>query len=1202
MGIRTQLLLGFGVVFALMVVNAAVMYKSTNSLIESQDQVENTYQAVVLAGRLKTITMELQSTKRGFLISGEEAFQEPFAQARTAYRQEMERLKEIVADNRSQLQRLADVDQLVNRWIEAVAVPKIEARRKAQSADGTGTAIAGLIKEDETGRRLFREIHQKIEAFESGQQRQREEESKENSMLAHRSVWTVILGTLVAVILGTVIMLFTARTVRRQVGGEPALIAGIAEQIGKGNLDVQMEGEAEGATGIRSALGAMLKSLRENQERARKQDWLKTGVARLNEVMRGGPAIVDLAASVVSEITTYLDAQVGTFYVVNRETPPSLALMGSYAYKKRKNLSNGFAFGEGLVGQAALEKQQILVRNVPEDYITVTSGIGERVPTFICVTPFMYEGQVKGVTEIGTLHEMTDTQLEYLEQVMPALAIAVEASESRTRLTQALSEAQQLSEELQVQQEELRTTNEELEEHTLRLRESEEKLKVQQEELQVTNEELEERNGLLQRQKLEVERVKKEVEIKAREVAQASKYKSEFLSNMSHELRTPLNSLLLLAQSLAENKEETLTDDQVQSARIIHRSGSDLLNLINEILDLAKIEAGKMDLRLAPVQIIDFAEGIRSVFQPLAEQKGLRLEVIVDSEAPTEIVTDRKRMEQVIKNLVSNAIKFTQSGQVTVEYGRLNTATDTDLSLSKLDPERAVSIMVKDTGIGIAREHQGAIFEAFQQADGSTARKYGGTGLGLSISRELARLLGGEIQLDSTLGSGSTFTLFLPVSPTTGLSSGKNGLTARLNPGEAHPHVGVEGQVEAVVVQQIEDDRQGLGASDRVILIIEDDPNFAKILRDKCHERGLKSLVAATGEDGLDLAYKHLPHGILLDIRLPGMDGWSVLSALKDDTRTRHIPVHVVSVEEEAIESLRKGAVGHTTKPINREDLEQAFVRLEEFSKGTLKRVLVIEDDPIVRTRIVELVGNDDVMVDEVATAGEAIDAIRSTQYACAILDIGLPDMDGRDLLKKLQEERVEVPPIIVHTSRDLTPEEEMAVREHADSIVLKDVRSIERLLDEVSLFLHWMVSSLPEQKRQIITDLHETDALLREKKVLIVDDDMRTLFALSRLLADRGMQTLKAENGERALRLLDEVPDVDIVLTDIMMPVMDGFNTIKRIREQPRFHNLPVIALTAKAMPKDREDCMQAGANDYMTKPVDQDRLISMLRVWLYR
>ncbi len=1200
MKLRTQLLLGYAVVFVLMVIIAGVTYTSTTRLVTSQDLVEETYQTIVLASRLEVFTVEMQNAKRGFLISGDEDLLQSFEEARKAYRQGMDRLKSAVSSNPRQVLRLEEVDSQVNTWIDTVAVPQIEARRRIAGQEAPADRAAALVKEGVKGRTLFREVHQKLESFVETQRNLRQEQTKENDLMAKRSVWSVILGTLLAIVLGTGIMLFTTRRVLRQVGGEPATIAGIAEEIGKGNLDVRFDDGTEGGTGIRSAIGNMLESLRENRKQAEHRDWLKTGIARLNEVMSGDPDLGTLASKVISEITTYLDAQVGALYLAQDGVDRTLSLKGSYAYKKRKNLSNMFALGEGLVGQAALEKQQILLKNVPEDYIKVTSAIGERVPSFICVTPFVYEARVKGVIEIGTLNEMTDLHLEYLEQVMPALAVAVETSESRTRLVQALTESQQLSEELQVQQEELRTTNEELEEQTQRLKESEEKLKVQQEELQVTNEELEEKNELLERQKQEVELAKKEIEAKAKELATASKYKSEFLSNMSHELRTPLNSLLLLAQSLAENKEGTLTDEQVQSARIIHGSGTDLLNLINEILDLAKIEAGRTDLRLGPLRALDFAEGVRAVFQPLAEQKGLLLEVTVDSKAPEEIVTDRKRVEQVIKNLVANAIKFTQSGQVTVEYGRPSPGAD--LSRSGLLPDRSVSIMVKDTGIGIPKEQQGVIFEAFQQADGSTARRFGGTGLGLSISRELARLLGGEIQLESTPGSGSTFTLYLPVALKPDHTPALPSPITRPASSNAARDTGSEKNLQAMVVQQIEDDREVVVEGDKVVLIVEDDPKFARILCEKCHEKGFKCLAAATGEGGLDLAVKHIPLGIILDIRLPGIDGWAVLSALKDDTRTRHIPVHVVSVEEASIESMRKGAVGHFTKPITRENLEEAFKRLEDTSTDSPKRVLVVEDDENMRQRVVELIGDVDVMVDEASTGAQAIDAVRSTQYDCVILDIGLPDMDGRELLKRLQEDKVELPPIIIHTARDLTTEEEIAVREYADSVVLKDVRSTERLLDEVSLFLHSMVSRMPERKRQIIRNLHETDELLRDKRVLIVDDDMRTLFALSHLLSERGMRTLKAENGERALQLLDTDPGVDIVLMDIMMPVMDGYETMAKIRDLERFRRLPIIALTAKAMPKDREHCLAAGANDYMTKPVDQERLVSMLRVWLYR
>lgn len=1200
MRLRTKLIIGYAVVFVLMMVNAGVTYTSVSWLISSRDAVALTDQTVILASRVEGFTAEMQNSKRGFVLNPDDEIFRHFGEARHSYEQVMERLETLVSTNPTQLRRLNELESRVNTWIDTVALPQMEARKTLAKEGAPPEKLATLLKEGTSGRTLIRDVHTRLAAFSDAQRVLREQQSRENEFFAKCSVWIVLVGTALALVCGAAIIFVTTRSVVRQVGGEPAAIEQIADEIGKGNLDVHFEGDLGGGTGIKAAIGTMLGFLRKARSEAQDRDWLRTGIARLNEAMSGDPEVADLAAKAITEISSYLNAQVGVLYVAEDGAKPRYRLMGSYAYKKRKNLSNVFELGEGLVGQAARENQQILVSNVPEDYITVTSGTGETVPAFICVTPFAYEGRVKGVLEIATLTDLKDLHLTYLEQVMPILAVVVEASERRTKLATALAQSQQLSEELQVQQEELRTTNEELQEHTQRLKQSEEKLRIQQEELQVTNAELEEKNELLQRQKREVERANQDIEVKAKELAVASKYKSEFLSNMSHELRTPLNSLLLLAQTLAENKEGTLTEEQVQSARIIQRSGADLLNLINEILDLAKIEAGRMDLRVAPFKALSLAEGIRGMFQPLAEQKGLGLEVAVSPEAPPEIVTDRKRMEQVVKNLVSNAIKFTHTGSVAVTYCR--PAAGVDLSRSGLRAEESIAVVVKDTGIGVPEAQQNVIFEAFQQGDGSTARKYGGTGLGLSISRELARLLGGEIQLESRPGSGSTFTLYLPIllksegtAEYAGTPQARNAVN--FDAGNARQ----EGQ-QHLIGQRMSDDREGIAQGDKAILVVEDDPRFAKILCDKCHEKGFKCLAAGTGEEGLAMAAKYLPLGIILDIRLPGIDGWAVLTALKEDTRTRHIPVHVASVEEASVESIRKGAIGHVTKPLSREDLEEAFKKLEETAESTTKKVLIVEDDPEMRHRITELISDGDVEVDEAATGREALEAMHARPYACVILDIGLPDMEGTDLLKQLEREKLELPPIIIHTARDLSQEQQLALREYADSVVLKDVRSTERLLDEVSLFLHRMVSRMPETKRQIIKNLYETDSLLKDKKVLIVDDDMRTLFALSRLLTERGMKTLKAENGEGALRVLDSDPDVDVVLMDIMMPVMDGYETMTRIREQEKFRGLPIIALTAKAMPKDREHCLAAGANDYMTKPLDPDRLISMLRVWLYR
>ena len=927
------------------------------------------------------------------------------------------------------------------------------------------------------------------------------------------------------------------------------------------------------------------------------QDWMKTGIVRLGEVMSGDPDLTTIATRAISEISTYLDAQVGVMYMVQEGTGDSLSLMGSYAYSKRKNLSNVFKLGEGLVGQAALEKKQILIQNVPEDYVKVVSGLGERVPRYICVTPFLFEGNTKGVVEIGTLNEMTDREMEYLNQVMPALAMSVQSSEGRSVVARLLSESQALSEELQTQQEELRVSNEELQEQTNSLIVSEEELKVQQEVLRVTNEELLESNTLLDRQKRDVEKARSNIETQATELALASKYKSDFLANMSHELRTPLNSLLLLAQSLLDNKPGNLTGDQVECATIIRNSGNDLLNLINEILDLSKIEAGRMDLQLGTVRLSDLADSVRDSFGHMTENKSLNLEVAVHENAPSEIRSDQKRIEQILKYLISNAIKFTDLGSVTVSFARPSEGTN--LLISGLTADKCLAIVVRDTGIGIASENQKIIFEAFQQIDGGTARKYGGTGLGLSISRELARLLGGEIQIESQPGSGSAFTLYLPVEAPAGRGNSSKVTHTVFRADErivSKPTRSVAGVV------QIEDDRDNLVKDDRLILVIEDDPSFARILYHKCHDKGFKCLAAPTGEEGLELARKHQLGAIILDINLPGMDGWAVLGALKENTNTRHIPVHIASVDGTPSEAFRRGAVGLVNKPLTQEDLEETFSRLERVSPGKLKRILVIDDDPVLRHETVKLLGDKDVKVDEAESGLQALEALRSGGYDCMVLDLKLPDIDGDELLKRLEREGVDLPPVIVYTALDLTPEQEADLREHTEAVVIKDVRSQERLLDEVSLFLHRIVSEMPSKKRQIIMGLHDTDALLREKKVLIVDDDMRTTFALSRLLSEHGMKAVKADNGMRALKLLEEQPDVDIVLMDIMMPTMDGYEAMKLIRKQEKFRKLPIIALTAKAMPEDRQKCLAAGADDYLQKPVDQERLFSMMRVWLYR
>ena len=967
-----------------------------------------------------------------------------------------------------------------------------------------------------------------------------------------------------------------------------------------------------------------------------RKEWVSNGIAKLNAVFQVQGNTIDLAGRIISTLTEYASAQMGAFYIQDTAIDTSaLTLIASHAYTRRKNVSCRFIPGEGIIGQSALERKQILISDVPDDYVRIVSGLGESAPRYLCVTPLLFEDAVKGMVEIASFNPITDSALEYLRQAAPMVAVAIEATQSRERVTQALQKAQQLTVELEAQQKELQQTNAELEEQTAQLKISEQKLQQQQAdlerfnaeleeqtaqlkiseqklqqqqtELEVANDELTQTNNLLERQKAEIELARKNIAVQAEEVALASKYKSEFLANMSHELRTPLNSLLLLARSLRENISGNLTEEQVESASVIFESGSDLLTLINEILDLSKIEAGRMELRLEEIDLMDVERTILSQFDHMAKAQKLSLQVVSEPGAPTRIVSDIQRLGQVLKNLIGNALKFTETGGVTLSFAI--PAAGVQLSRSGLDPEHTLAIHVTDTGIGIPQDKQKIIFEAFQQADSGDKRRFGGTGLGLSISREITALLGGEIQLTSEPGKGSTFSIYLPLrigepgvrvgkKSTPAAPAGAGMETAPISP---HP-IAPPPPAHAPAAVSIKDDRDAISETDRVMLVVEDDLRFGNILSGIIRERGFKCIRAATGEEGIDLAREYKPNGVILDIQLPGMDGWAVLNALKHDVSLRHIPVHIISVEEATAKNLGVGAIGHAAKPIGREQIMEVLERLEAASALAPKRVLVVEDDERMRKETVRIIGNGNVTVEEAGTGQKAIEALRTQTFALVIMDLGLPDMQGLDLLKQIAAEKISLPPVIIHTVRELTIEEEYFLRNYADSIIIKDVRSQERLIDEVALFLHRVVRDLPEENRRAILHLRESDEPLRGKKVLIVEDDMRTMFAMARILAGHGVNPLKAEHGERALAILDEQPDIDLVLMDVMMPVMDGYEATRRIRSQDRFAKLPIITLTAKAMKEDRQKCLEAGATDYLSKPVDPDRLTSLMRVLLCR
>lgn len=947
-----------------------------------------------------------------------------------------------------------------------------------------------------------------------------------------------------------------------------------ANNVASGDYAVDFTPRSDKDT-LGNALKKMTRSLRETTAANEKHNWLTAGQNQLNEKLIGDQSIEELATNTISFLCAYLKANIGAVYLFNDEDK-ALVLNGQYAFLSPEDTKEKFALNEGLIGQAAREQKQISLRDITEEQIRITSSVLNAKPKHLLITPFLFEGKTLGVIEVGRLTDFSETEKEFINASMESIAISVNSAIARKQIQELLEETKAQSEELQMQQEELKQTNEELEEQT-------QNLKQQQEELQMTNEELEEQTQSLEMKNKEVEAAKYDIEQKTKQLEISSRYKSEFLSNMSHELRTPLNSLLILSKDLSENRKKNLDKDQVESAGIIYKSGHDLLVLINEVLDLSKIEAGKMSINIERVSLRNFTDELIRNFKHHAEQKGLKLTSKLDKELPESIRTDSQRLNQILKNLLSNAIKFTEKGSVNISINRYT--------------ESMVIISVTDTGIGIQEDKQMAIFEAFQQADGGTSRKYGGTGLGLSISRELAKLLGAEIKLSSKPNEGATFSVIIPLEihheyEPAGTNTLKETVLYK-------PHAGNDAKY--LNYPSIEDDRDSITRDDKVVLIIEDDLTFASTLLKQANKKGFKCLSVATGEDGLLFAAKYKPQAIILDMELPGINGHNVLLELKANPSVRHIPVHIISANERSLEPIKEGAIAYLMKPVDKKDLEEAFNRIENFVNRKMKNLLIIEDDENSRKAMRKLIGNGDVKCFEAGTGKEALDVYQRYHIDCIVLDIGLPDMSGFDFIYKLENLKGHnIPPIIIYTGKELTKEENNELQKYAESIIIKGVKSEERLLDETALFLHRTISNLPESKQVIINNLYDKEAIFHSKKILLVDDDMRNVFALSRILKERGMEIVKAENGKNALEMLDTHSDIDLVLMDIMMPEMDGYEAMKRIRSQRKFKNLPVIALTAKAMNDDKQKCIDAGANDYIAKPVDVERLLSLMRVWL--
>ncbi len=965
-------------------------------------------------------------------------------------------------------------------------------------------------------------------------------------------------------------------------------IGRVAESVAQGDYDITIEPKSE-KDRLSRAMNQMLLNLRAFSQESDKEQWIKTGLAELSVVMRGGLGIGELADKVLTFLANYLNAKIGVFYVV--EDTGNATLAASYAYTRRKSLSSEIKPGEGLVGQVLKEGKVISLSNVPEDYIEIHSGLGELAPRNIIVQPLIYERNVKGIIELGAFESFTDNQLELLNQISETIAVSIKSAADRERMQELLEETQQNSEELQRQQEELKSANETLEEQAQALKQSEEKLKAQKAMLEESNEALRLKTDDLERQKSEVEKARAELQKKAEQLAVTSKYKSEFLANMSHELRTPLNSLLLLSQSLACNKDANLTEEQVEDLNVIHGGGQSLLNLINDILDLSKVEAGKLRIVTSDVDLQELFAKLQEQFKLIAEEQQIDFQISFSKKMNTHLLTDEQRLEQILRNLLSNSFKFTPNGKVLL---KAELANKDDLSeLSQVNSDDVIAIRVEDTGIGVPESKQKEIFEAFQQADGSTSRAYGGTGLGLTISRELAALLGGEIRLHSVENEGSVFTLYIPRSIS---ELAQPAVRQKTILTETRSSIEIEPMLKEIRAPGREQSNES-----NALLIVEDDSSFAKILEAMAEKHGFDTLVANTGKDAIALANEKLPAAIVLDMGLPDMDGLEVLERLKSSTCTRKIPVHIVSAQDEEVQTLNQGALGFLVKPASEDELEKVFSIFETLIQKDIKQLLLIEDDQATCRAIRKYLTDKRVDIQVAHNGAEGVDWIRKQKFDCCILDLTLPDMSGFDFLNQIDTANdIRMPPVIVYTGQDLNEEEYKILMKYTDKIVIKDGVSPERLQEEVELFLHSVVDRLPVSlvRKQEHSELKSVD--ITGRKILVVDDDLRNTYALSKVLKEQGLSVTLADNGKLALEKLQQDEDIDLVLMDIMMPVMDGYEAMKHIREKIS-RSVPIIALTAKAMAADRDKCIEAGANDYMAKPVDVNNLLSMVKVWLY-
>jgi signal transduction histidine kinase/DNA-binding response OmpR family regulator/CHASE3 domain sensor protein len=1191
---KRNLLIGFGASLLILLVSSVLSFVSIRNLLKSARLVNHTNNVIQQLNEINTALIDAETGQRGFLLSGSEVFLEPYIDARDRVHSAYERVSELTSENPQQQKSLAE--------LEAATEVRLNTLK-----DNLDLKIQGkVIPADrlEVGRTQMQEVRRLIKQLITREQELLQERTVTMNRLAAFTPALVIIASMIALFI-TVVFFSRVRNdfeerlklqnqlmaKDQEISNRITIIDGIAEKISSGHYEVRVnDAESDSLGSLAASLNEMATSLHHSFSLLTDKEWLQSGLANLSEILVGEKNVKELATDSLEYVANYTQSNVGAFYFIDHQ---EAVLLSGFAFSGQtgeiKSLENG------IVGQAAKSKKVIQVSGIPQENIIISYATGNAKSTNVIAIPLMDGMNVRGVIELGSVRKFTERELDFLKQAAPGIGIALTVAENRRRLQELLDETQSQSEELRTQHTELENLNSELEVQAEKLQASEEELRVQQEELKHANQELEERSRLLEDKNQLISERNADIQKKANELAKSARYKSEFLANMSHELRTPLNSILLLSRLMSENTSKNLTTDQIDYAKVIQSSGNGLLSLIDEILDLSKIEAGKMQLEYQEFSLQQFVQDLRNMFNPITNEKGIDFITEINPGVPVTLETDKLRLEQIIRNLVSNAIKFTSKGfiKLTVQQGK----------------EGFIQFKVIDSGIGIPKDKHSLVFEAFQQADGSTRRKFGGTGLGLSISRELAKLLGGDIQLKSVVDEGSEFTLEIPVSK---IASNENGHTNVIDkendgalvvpkePDEVLPDLKTKKYISTIIPQNIGDDRNSIQEGDKVMLVVEDDINFAKSLLDYTRMKGYKCVVAVRGDEGIDLARTILPLGILLDIELPVKSGWEVMAELKGDPKTRHIPVHIMSSHEVKAESLMKGAVDFINKPVAFEKIQTIFQKLEYVLTHHPKKVLIIEENPQHAKALAYFLESFDIVLEINNDLQSAIQSLKDDKIDCVIVDMDQRVYDGLEELRKTPG--LETLPIIIFTGNTLSQAEQVRLKKYADSIVVKTAHSYKRILDEVSLFLHLVEKNEPnESPAKRFGKLGTMEEVLQNKTVLIADDDMRNVFSLTKTLEKFKMKIVPAVDGKDALNQLEKHKNVDIVLMDMMMPELDGYEAISAMRKNRKWKDLPIIAVTAKAMMGDREKCIKAGASDYITKPVDIDQLISLLRVWLY-